>query len=139
MKTLIVGKGGREHALTWALSKDPATKKIYAAPGNPGIAEIATCVSIEATNLKELASFASREKIDLTVVGPEAPLAEGITDTFRERNLTIFGPSRASAQLESSKSFAKNLCSEYNIPTPHWETFTEEYKAKQALNRAGPP
>src|SRR6266702_6699387 len=108
MKILIVGSGGREHALAWTLAKDPEATKIYAAPGNPGIAEVATCVPIDATHIEDLANFASREQIDLTVVGPEAPLGAGIVDTFRERRLKIFGPNKQAAQIETSKSFAKD-------------------------------
>src|SRR5437867_1340899 len=125
MKILIIGSGGREHALAWTLSRDPDTAKIYAAPGNPGIGEIGTCVSINVSNMQELASLASRERIDLTVVGPEAPLGAGIVDTFRKMKLPIFGPDKSAARIETSKSFAKDLCSRYNIPTPRWETFTD--------------
>src|SRR5437867_12334281 len=139
MKILIVGSSGREHALTWALSKDRDVEEIYAAPGNPGIAEIATCVPINSTNIDELASFATTHAIDLTVVGPEAPLGAGIVDTFRKKKLPIFGPDKLAAQIETSKSFAKDLCSRYNIPTPRWETFTDAAVAKKALDRMGPP
>src|SRR2546430_10798030 len=139
MKILIVGSGGREHALTWALSRDRNIKKIYAAPGNPGIAEIATCVPIDSTNINELASFAAKHTIDLTVVGPEAPLGGGIVDTFRKQNLSIFGPEKRAARIETSKSFAKDLCTRYSLPTPHWETFTDKTKANKALDELGPP
>jgi len=139
MKILIIGSGGREHALAWTLSRDPDTAKIYAAPGNPGIGEIGTCVSINVSNMQELASLASRERIDLTVVGPEAPLGAGIVDTFRKMKLPIFGPDKSAARIETSKSFAKDLCSRYNIPTPRWETFTDAAVAKRALDRMGPP
>ncbi len=139
MKTLIVGSGGREHALAWTLSKDPDATRIYAAPGNPGIAEIATCVPISATSIDELASFAAREQIDLTVVGPEAPLNVGIVDAFRKRRLKIFGPDKRAAQIETSKSFAKDLCSNYDIPCPVWDTFRHAGPAIEALDRMGPP
>src|SRR6266700_1215766 len=139
MKILIIGSGGREHALAWTLAKDPDTTKIYAAPGNPGIGEIGTCVSINVSNMQELASLASRERIDLTVVGPEAPLGAGIVDTFRKRKLPIFGPDKSAARIETSKSFAKDICSRYKIPTPGWETFTDAADAKRALDRMGPP
>ncbi len=139
MKILIVGSGGREHALAWTLAKDPEATKIYAAPGNPGIAEVATCVPIDATHIEDLANFASREQIDLTVVGPEAPLGAGIADTFRKRRLMIFGPDKQAAQIETSKSFAKDLCSNYNIPCPSWQTFTHADPAIEALDRMGPP
>ena len=139
MKILIVGGGGREHALTWALSKDRDVEQIYAAPGNPGIAEIATCVPISSTNIDELASFATKHAIDLTVVGPEAPLGDGIVDTFRKQNLHIFGPEKRAARIETSKSFAKDLCTRYSLPTPRWETFTDMTKANRALDEHGPP
>ena len=139
MKVLIVGSGGREHALTWALSKDPDAREIYAAPGNPGIAKIATCVPIGPTDIDELANFATKCAIDLTVVGPEAPLAAGIVDTFRKQNLAIFGPDKGAARIETSKSFAKDLCSRYGLPTPRWEAFTDKAKASRALDRLGPP
>ncbi len=139
MKILIIGSGGREHALAWTLSRDPDTTKIYAAPGNPGIGEIGTCVPINTSNIQELASLALREHIDLTIVGPEAPLGVGIVDTFRKQKLPIFGPDKSAARIETSKSFAKDLCSRYNIPTPRWETFTDATVAKRALDRMGPP
>lgn len=139
MKILIVGSGGREHALTWALSKDQNVKEIYAAPGNPGIAEIATCVPINSTDVDELASFASKHAIDLTVVGPEAPLAVGIVDAFRKRTLAIFGPDKRAARIETSKSFAKDLCNRHHLQTPRWETFTDKSRALKALDELGPP
>jgi phosphoribosylamine---glycine ligase len=139
MKILIVGGGGREHALSWALSKDPSVEKVYAAPGNPGIAEIATCVPISSTNIDELATFASKKAIELTVVGPEAPLGAGIVDTFRKQKLQIFGPDKRAARIETSKSFAKDLCTRYHLPTPLWETFTDRTRASKALDKIGPP
>jgi phosphoribosylamine--glycine ligase len=139
MRVLIVGSGGREHAIAWAISREPDATKIYAAPGNPGIGQIATCVPIDATSVQELASFASSEKIDLTIVGPEAPLGAGIVDEFQKKKLKIFGPDKRAARIETSKSFAKDLCSRYNIPSPHWETFTDASLAKKALDHQGPP
>ena len=139
MKILIVGSGGREHALTRALSKDQKVKEIYAAPGNPGIAEIATCVPINSTNTEELASFASKHLFDLTIVGPEAPLGAGIVDTFRKLGLAIFGPDKRAARIETSKSFAKDLCTRHHLPTPPWETFTDKSRAVRALDELGPP
>src|SRR5579864_2707841 len=132
MKILIIGSGGREHAIAWALSKDPDATKIYAAPGNPGIAEIGTCVPINATSVEELANFASREDIDLTIVGPEASLGAGIVDVFRKRKLRVFGPDKRAAQIETSKSFAKDLCIHHGIPTPRWQCFTDTTTAKKA-------
>lgn len=139
MKILIVGSGGREHALAWTLSKDPETTKIYAAPGNPGIAEIGTCIPIKATDTRDLANFASKQKIDLTVVGPEAALDAGIVDEFRKHKLKIFGPDRRAARIETSKSFAKDLCARYNIPAPRWKSFTDPALASKALDEMGPP
>src|SRR5438093_11537787 len=103
MKILIIGSGGREHALAWTLAKDPDVTKIYAAPGNPGIEEIGTCVPISSTNVEELASIVVREHIDLTVVGPEAPMGAGIDDKFLKKKLTILGPVMSAAQIMSSK------------------------------------
>ena len=139
MKVLVVGSGGREHALVWALSRDPEVEEVYAAPGNPGMTELARSVPINATSIDRLASFAAEQQIDLTVVGPEAPLAQGIVDTFQARGLRIFGPNRQAAQIETSKSFAKDLCSRFHIPVPRWETFTSTSEAVEALDRFGPP
>jgi phosphoribosylamine--glycine ligase len=139
VKVLVVGSGGREHALAWALSRDPEVDELYATPGNPGIAELASCVPINPTGIEQLVSFATERDIDLTVVGPEAPLALGIVDSFRERGLRIFGPDRRAARIETSKSFAKELCSQFHIPTPRWETFTDATDAGRALDRFGPP
>ncbi len=139
MKVLVVGSGGREHALAWALSKDSEVDEVYAAPGNPGIAEIASCIQISPTSIDQLATYATEQNIDLTVVGPEAPLALGIVDTFQSRGLRIFGPDQQAARIETSKSFAKGLCSKSHIPTPRWETFTTVTDATKALDRFGPP
>jgi len=139
MKILIVGSGGREHALAWALSKDRETTRIFAAPGNPGIAELGTCIPIDPTEISRLADFASKEQIDLTVVGSEAPLGTGIVDAFQERGLRIFGPNKIAAMIESSKSFAKDLCARHKIPIPRWETFTDSSLASKALDDLGPP
>ena len=125
--------------MAWALSRDPEAHELYAAPGNPGIAELASCVPINATSIEQLGSFATERDIDLTVVGSEAPLALGIVDSFRERGLRIFGPDRRAARIETSKSFAKGLCSQFDIPTPRWETFTDATDAGRALDRFGPP
>jgi phosphoribosylamine--glycine ligase len=139
MKILIIGSGGREHAIAWALSKDPEATRIYASPGNPGIAEIGTCVPINATNVEELADFASKEQIDLTVVGPEASLGAGIVDAFRKRKLRIFGPDKRGARIETSKSFAKDLCTQHNIPTPRWASVSDAREAQKMLGQMGPP
>ncbi len=139
MKVLVVGGGGREHGLATALSRDPEVSKLYAAPGNPGIAEIAKCVAINPTSINQLLSFALEHDIDLTVVGPEAPLALGIVDSFRERGLQIFGPNQSAARIETSKSFAKGLCSQFHIPAPRWDAFANPVEASKALDYFGPP
>ncbi len=139
MKALVVGSGGREHALAWALSRDPNIDELYVAPGNPGIAEIAKCVPINATKIDDLASFAKRNKVDLTVVGPEQTLALGIVDVFQKQELLIFGPDQKAAKIETSKSFAKGLCSKFHIPTPKWQAFSDAKEAIDALDHLGPP
>src|SRR4051812_27452748 len=117
MKVLVVGSGGREHALVWKLSQDDPSLTLFAAPGNPGIAALATCVPIGATDVDALAAFARAERIDLTVVGPEAALAAGIVDRFRADALPIFGPTRAAAEIETSKAFSKQLMLDAGVPT----------------------
>jgi phosphoribosylamine--glycine ligase len=121
MKILIVGGGGREHSLAWKLNRTRKVKKIYAAPGNPGLAQIGTCVNILATDIQGLARFAEEKKIDLTVVGPEVPLALGIVDEFTKRSLKIFGPNRNATRLESDKSFARDFMHKYGIPAPRFQ------------------
>lgn len=124
MKVLIVGSGGREHTLAWKLKQSRQVDKLFCAPGNGGISKIARCVNIKATNIPALADFAARNKIHLTVVGPEQPLANGIVDEFQKRRLKIFGPDRKAAQLESSKLFAKEFMRKYHIPTAPFQSFT---------------
>src|SRR5260370_809816 len=118
MRVLVVGQGGREHALCWKLKQSPLVREIYAAPGNAGIASVADCVGIGVADIIELADFAEKLKIDLTIVGPELPLTLGIVDEFQKRGLTIFGPTRLAAELEGSKVFSKEFMRKYNIPTP---------------------
>lgn len=130
MKVLIVGSGGREHALAWKISQSPLLTKLYAAPGNAGVAQLAECVAIEAEDIKGLIEFAKREGIDLTVVGPEAPLVAGIVDEFEKEGLRIFGPSKHAATLEGSKAFAKDQMSKFDIPTADYEVFTNVNEAK---------
>jgi len=124
-KILVVGQGGREHALVWKLSQSPQVDKIYAAPGNPGIAQLAQCVDIAASDVPGLLDFARREKIDFTVVGPEDPLMNGIVDAFKEEGLKIFGPTAKAARLEGSKVFSKELMHKYNIPTAAYRVFDD--------------
>ncbi|HYE97520.1 MAG TPA: phosphoribosylamine--glycine ligase, partial [Planctomycetota bacterium] len=131
MKILLVGGGGREHALAWKLAKSPRLTKLYAAPGNAGIAKVATCVDIAPDNVEGLLEFARREKIDLTVVGPEAPLCRGLVNLFQEHKLRVFGPSKEAAELEGSKVFCKNLLRRYGIPTPNFRVFNQSKAALQ--------
>jgi phosphoribosylamine--glycine ligase len=139
MRVLIVGGGGREHALAWKLkSEDPAIELI-AAPGNPGIAELAECVSISVTDLARLEQLALDRHVDLTIVGPEGPLAAGIVDRFRAAGLAIFGPTRAAAEIETSKAFAKQLMLEEGIPTGRAEMHTKATEARAAARRFGAP
>ena len=128
MKILVIGQGGREHALVWKLAQSPLVEKIYCAPGNPGIAQIAESIPMP-DRFTELAEWAGSEGITLTVVGPEAPLAEGIVDTFRERGLKAFGPDKRAARLEASKDFAKQLMVKNDIPTAKYQTFTDVEEA----------
>jgi len=139
VKVLIVGGGGREHALAWRFKKDNPALTLYAAPGNPGIAELATCLPISITEFDALATFARREGVSLTVVGPEAPLAAGIVDHFRAERLPIFGPTRDAAQIETSKSFAKQLMLDARVPTARALTFTDADRARGAARELGAP
>jgi phosphoribosylamine--glycine ligase len=123
LRVLLVGGGGREHALAWKLAQSPRLGTLYAAPGNPGIGEVAECVPVRADDVKALAELADRERIDLTVVGPEAPLALGLADLLEARGRPVFGPSRAAAALESSKVFAKELFARHGIPTARFAVF----------------
>ena len=132
MRILVVGGGGREHALVWKLAKSPRVTKIYCAPGNPGIGELAECVNISADNVKALCGFAQEHNIDLTVVGPEKPLTDGIVDYFAARGLKVFGPSREAAQLEGSKSFAKERMQKYGVPTADFAVFDSAAAARAA-------
>lgn len=133
MRVLVVGGGGREHALVWKLAQSPLVDKVFCAPGNPGIAKLAECVNLSVDNIKALAGFASENNIDLTVVGPEKPLAEGIVDYFQERGLAVFGPDREAAQLEGSKSFAKERMRKYGVPTADYAIFDSAEKARDYI------
>ena len=139
MKILIIGSGGREHALAWKIAQSPLTEKIYCAPGNAGIAEQAECVDIPADNLRELLDFAVKKEISLTVVGPENPLSEGIVDLFMEQGLAVFGPNKAAAKLEASKTFAKDLMKKYNIPTAGYGSFDNYEDAFKFYEELGLP
>jgi phosphoribosylamine--glycine ligase len=139
MKVLVVGSGGREHVLVWALSRSPRVKKIYAAPGSAGIAQLAECVDIDAGALDELAHFAKTNAIDLTVIGPEAPLAAGIADVFKAKGLKVFGPDQHASQLEGSKIFSKRMMKRCGIPTAAFEIFSEHQKALAYLKTSKYP
>lgn len=129
-RVLVVGGGGREHAIVYALSRSKQVEKIYCAPGNAGIADLAECVSIKDTDVEGLLAFAQSHNVDLTVVGPEAALAAGIVDTFRAAGIPIFGHTRAATQIESSKEFAKQIMTRYNVPTAGYQSFSDYEEAR---------
>jgi phosphoribosylamine--glycine ligase len=139
VKVLIVGGGGREHALVWKLKKSPRVKEIFCAPGNAGIASLATCVNISAEDIPGLLVFAQEKGIDLTMVGPEASLCAGIVDRFQEAGLKIFGPSQAAAEIEGSKVVAKDIMARYNIPTARYAAFIRPEEAVSYINQNGAP
>lgn len=139
MKILLLGSGGREHALAWKLAQSPRCDTLWAAPGNPGIAEVAKLVSLDATDHAAVIQFCEANHIGLVVVGPEAPLVDGLADSLRGAGFAVFGPSRAAAQLEGSKGFTKDLCTRANIPTGGYERVTSEATAMAALQRFGAP
>jgi len=139
MKILVVGSGGREHALVWKLHKSPLVKKIYAAPGNAGISKLAECVEIPSEDLIGLVSFAEKNSIDLTVVGPELPLTLGIVDQFQKRNLRIFGPTKMAAMIEGSKVFAKEFMKKYHIPTASFKAFDKADEAIEFVKSSDMP
>jgi len=133
MKVLVIGSGGREHTLVWKIAQSPKVSKIYCAPGNAGISQQAECVPIKAENIPELIRFAQEKEIDLTVVGPEAPLTKGIVDEFEKRNLRVFGPSKNASQLEGSKVFAKEIMLEAGVPTGKCEIFEDSDRAVEHI------
>jgi phosphoribosylamine--glycine ligase len=139
MKTLVVGGGGREHALCWSLAKSSEVGEIYCAPGNPGIAEVADCLPVSSGEIVELAEIAEKLRIDLTIVGPEVPLSLGIADEFAKRDLPIFGPSRLAAQIETSKAFAKEFFARHGIPTASAAICSSADEARTAVGRFGYP
>lgn len=139
MRVLVVGGGGREHALCWKIGQSPLLDELYCAPGNAGTAKIAENVDIKADDIKGLCEFARREKIDLTVVGPEKPLGKGIVDEFRREGLLIFGPDRRAAELETSKAFARNLMRRHSIPQPTYEIFAGYQAARTYIQNCPIP
>ena len=139
MKILVVGGGGREHAICWKLSNEKNVEKIYCAPGNPGIAEVAECVNIGDSDIDELAKFAKENEIDITVVGPEVPLVMGITDVFESQGLKVFGPNKKCARLEGSKAFSKDFMTRHNLPTAKYKEYTNIDKAIDDIDEFGYP
>lgn len=135
MNVLIIGKGGREHTLAWKAAQSPLTDTVYAAPGNDGMADCATLVSIEESDHAGLIAFAKEHHVGLTIIGPEVPLIEGIADEFEKAGLLVFGPSEQAAIIEGSKQFAKDLMKKYGIPTAEYETFTSFEEAKAYVQK----
>lgn len=140
MKILVIGSGGREHTLAWKLAKSPKATKIYAIPGNPGMADIATCVSgIAITDNAAVVAFAKEKQIDLAVVGPEVPLTNGVVDALNSAGIKAFGPTKLAAEIEGSKAFSKGLMKKYHIPTAKYEVFTDADAAKAYIKQEGAP
>ena len=139
MKVLVIGNGGREHALAWKLAQSPETERVFVAPGNGGTGLDQTLVNVPITDLVELVDWARDQAIDLVVVGPEAPLAGGVVDLFRDAHIPVFGPTKAAAQLESSKAFSKAFMARHNIPTAAFESFTDVEAAHAYIDRIGAP
>ena len=139
MKVLVIGSGGREHAYAWKVAQSPLVKKVFCAPGNAGIATVATCVPIDAEDVESLLAFAKKEDIDLTICGPEGPLAKGVVDLFEAEGLKIFGASQKAAELEASKSFSKYIMEKYGIPTAKGQTFTRVQAARAYVKKTGAP
>ncbi|MDP1852938.1 MAG: phosphoribosylamine--glycine ligase [Candidatus Omnitrophota bacterium] len=138
MRILVIGSGGREHALVWKIAQSKLVDKIFCAPGNAGISDLAECVDIRPEDIPALIDFVRREKIDLTVVGPEAPLSLGIVDEFNNYKLKIFGPNKKAAKLEASKVFAKQMMAKYKVPTADFKIFTDAEEAKKYIDKIGP-
>ena len=139
MKILVVGKGGREHALALAASKSPLCTELFCAPGNPGMAQLGKCIPIGDEDVEGLKKFALDNEIDLTIVGPESSLAAGLVNEFQKAGLKVFGPTKEAAQVESSKDFAKGLMKKYGIPTAAYETFDNLEAAKAYVLEKGAP
>ena len=139
MKVLVIGGGGREHALAWKLAQSPRATKVYLAPGNGGTAHHPKFENLPITGVVQLREWAQEQKVGLTVVGPEAPLAAGVVDEFRAHGLRVFGPTKAAAQLESSKAFSKAFMRRHGIPTADYDTFTDPAAAHAFVDRLGAP
>jgi len=139
MRILVIGSGGREHALVWKIAQSKLADKIFCSPGNGGISQIAECVDIKADDIPKLLDFAKKERIDLTIVGPEVPLASGIVNEFENQKLRIFGPQKSAAQLEASKVFAKELMEKYKVPTANFKIFDNPVEAGKYIEKKGAP
>lgn len=139
MRVLVIGSGGREHALAWAIAKSPKCKKLFCAPGNGGIAQVAECIDIAADDIAGIIDFAEDENIDFVVIGPEGPLVMGLADRLNDAGITVFGPSAAAAALEGSKGLMKDLCAKYDIPTAEYARFDECDAAKEYIRAHGAP
>jgi phosphoribosylamine---glycine ligase len=139
VKILLVGGGGREDALAWKIAKSPRVERLWAAPGNPGIARWATCIDVRSDDHDALIAFVERERVDLTVVGPEAPLVAGLADRLSDRGFAVFGPRRRAAMIEGSKAFAKALMARHRIPTARFEAFTDAARARRFARELGAP
>jgi len=139
MNILVVGGGAREHTICWKLKQSKKVSKIYCAPGNAGISEIAQCVNIEAEDIKGITEFAVQEKIDMVVVGPEGPLVAGLVDVLKDNGIKTFGPNQNGAKLEGSKSYSKDFMKKYNIPTAKYETFVKPQDALEGLKNFNVP
>ena len=139
MKVLIVGSGGREHAIAWSVAKSPKVDKIFCAPGNAGIAEFAECVNIGAMEFDKLVAFAKEKEIDLTIIGMDDPLVGGVVDAFEAEGLRVFGPRKNAAIIEGSKAFSKDLMKKYNIPTAGYENFDSDEAALAYLETCKVP
>jgi phosphoribosylamine--glycine ligase len=137
MNVLVIGSGGREHALCWKLKQSPLLKELYCAPGNGGIAQVATCIALGSH--KDIIEFCKAKTIDLVMVGPETPLVDGLADDLRAAGILVFGPSKKAAQLEGSKGFMKDICRKYNIPTAAYKRFTDLAEAKKYIEKNGAP
>ena len=139
MKILVVGSGGREHALCWAISSSPLCSEVYCAPGNAGIAGSAICVPVEADDTQGILEFSNKTEIDFVVVGPEAPLAAGLVDDLERAGIAAFGPSAKAARLEASKGYARDLCQRYGIPGPQYRQFVSAKEALAYVRKCGAP
>ncbi len=139
MKVLLIGSGGREHALAWAMAQSDECEALYCAPGNAGIEACAECVNISVDDIPGILKFSKENKIDFVVVGPEGPLVAGLADELRAAGIAVFGPSKNAARLEGSKAFMKDLCTKYNIPTAAYGRFTDVEKAIVFIKKSGGP